>query len=149
MVIGGTLNVGADNTSTTFSGQFGAGGFFADTSQNLTKIGTGTLTLSGLGSVLVGNLNVNAGVLSLTGTLSAATTGVASGATLSVDGGLTSPDGNDRLGGTLARRDRHDAGRGGTFTEAVTNNGTISPGHSPGILNIRGQRTRRAGPAIT
>lgn len=132
---GGTLNVGADNTSTTFSGTFGSGGFFAGTSANVTKIGTGTLTLSGTGSALTGNLAANAGTLSLTGTLASATTTVANLATLSVDGTLTSPTVTIAAGGRLV------GGLGttpGSIVGAVSNSGTVAPGHSPGILAING-----------
>lgn len=130
-----TLNIGTLNTSTTFAGIFTSGGFFGNPSVNVNKIGTGTLTLSGTGSVLTGNLGVNAGTLSLTGTLTDATTTVASGATLSVDGTLTSPTVTIATGGRLI------GGIGtapGTIVGAVTNNGTIAPGHSPGILAITG-----------
>ncbi|HSI52307.1 MAG TPA: DUF4347 domain-containing protein [Ideonella sp.] len=77
-----TLTVGGDNTSTTFSGVIdGTGG--------LTKAGTGTLTLSGANTYL-GATTVSAGGLSLSGGSSIADTSavtVASGATLSLDGG--------------------------------------------------------------
>jgi len=134
-----TLNIGALNTSSTFAGTFGSGGFFGNDSVNVNKIGTGTLTLSGAGSVLTGNLGVNAGTLSLTGTLDSATTTVASGATLYVDGTLTSPSVTIDAGGWL---------RGGVGTTpgnivgAVTNSGTVAPGHSPGILAISGSYTQ-------
>ena len=141
VVANGTLNIGNDNTSTTFSGKFGTGGFFALPSKNVTKIGTGTQTLSGAGSVLTGALTVNGGTLALgsTGTLSAATTTVNTGAILSIDGSLTSPLVTIALGGRLI------GGIGivpGVITGAVTNSGTIAPGHSPGILNIVGSFTQ-------
>ncbi len=134
-----TLNIGALNTSSTFAGTFGSGGYFGNDSVNVNKIGTGTLTLSGTGSVLTGNLGVNAGTLSLTGTLDSATTTVASGATLSVDGTLTSPTVTVAAGGRLI------GGLGttpGHITGAVTNSGTIAPGHSPGIIAISGSYTQ-------
>ncbi len=139
VVAPGTLNIGANNTSTTFSGKFGTGGFFGQTTDNINKVGTGTLTLSGTGSVLTGNLGVNAGTLSLTGTLADATTTVASGAILSVDGTLTSPTVTVAAGGRLI------GGIGttpGNIVGAVTNNGTVAPGHSPGILAISGSYTQ-------
>lgn len=134
-----TLNIGALNTSSTFAGTFGSGGFFGQDSVNVNKIGTGTLTLTGAGSVLTGNLGVNAGTLDLDGTLDAATTVVASGATLSVDGTLTSPTVTVDVGGRLI------GGMGttpGNIVGDVTNNGTVSPGHSPGILAISGSYTQ-------
>lgn len=130
-----TLNIGTLNTSTTFSGTFGSGGYFGQDSVNVNKVGTGTLTLSGAGSVLTGNLGVNAGTLDLDGTLTAATTTVASGATLGVDGTLTSPTVTIASGGTLRGGI---AAAPGTIVGAVTNNGTVSPGLSPGILAISG-----------
>lgn len=130
-----TLNIGANNSSTTFAGTFGAYLDWYTESANINKIGTGTLTLSGTGSVLTGNLGVNAGTLSLTGTLTSATTTVASGAILSVDGTLTSPavtvDSGGRLVGGIGTAPGNIAG-------AVTNNGTVAPGHSPGIIAISG-----------
>lgn len=126
---GNRLTTGGNNASTTFSGQFLAG------SAILIKLGTGTFTLTGAGSVLSGTLGVNAGTLDLDGTLTAATTIVANGATLSVDGTLTSPFVTVAAGGLLI------GGNGttpGNIVGAVTNNGTVSPGHSPGILAIVG-----------
>lgn len=139
VVANGTLNIGNDNTSTNFSGQFGTGGFWGSSSVNVTKIGTGTQTLSGTGSVLTGALTVNGGTLSLTGTLTDASTVVNTGATLSVDGTLTSPTVTVASGGRLV------GGVGttpGNIVGAVTNNGTVSPGHSPGIIAISGSYTQ-------
>lgn len=132
---GNTLTTGGNNATTTFAGKFLAG------SGGLTKVGTGTMTLSGAGSVLTGALTVNGGTLALssTGTLSAATTTVNTGGILSVDGSLTSPLVAIALGGSLI------GGIGivpGVITGAVTNSGTIAPGHSPGILNIVGSFTQ-------
>lgn len=137
VVIGGTLNVGANNTSTSFAGTIGSGGDFGIDSLNLNKIGTGTLTLTGADNTIVGNLGVNAGTLAIssTGGFISATTNVASGAILSVDGTLTSPTVTVAAGGRLI------GGIGtvpGNIVGAVTNNGTIAPGHSPGILAISG-----------
>ena len=139
VVAPGTFNVGANNSSTTFSGKFGIGGIFSQSTGTVNKVGTGTLTLSGLGNVLTGNLGVNTGTLSLTGTLASATTTVASGAILSVDGTLTSPTVTIATGGLLV------GGIGtapGTIVGAVTNNGTVAPGHSPGVLAITGSFTQ-------
>lgn len=132
---GFTLTAGGNNSSTTFAGTFGA------SSGSFTKVGTGTLTLSGTGSTLLGNLGVNAGAVDLTGTLTSATTTVGSGGTLFVDGTLTSPTVTISAGGFL---------KGGVGTTAgnivgdVTNSGTIAPGHSPGILAISGSYTQTA-----
>ena len=55
-----TLTMGGDNTSTTFGGAISGG--------NIVKVGTGTLTLSGTGS-LGGNATLNGGALYITGQL--------------------------------------------------------------------------------
>lgn len=62
-----TLTVGGDNSSTTFSGvlQDGASGLLG-----LTKLGAGTLTLSGNSTALTGLVTVNGGILQATGTFS-------------------------------------------------------------------------------
>ncbi len=146
VVVGGTLNVGANNSSTTFSGTFGSGGDFALDSLNVNKVGTGTLTLTGAGSVLTGNLGVNAGTLDLDGTLTAATTTVANGATLFVDGTLTSPTVSIATGGKLGGGIGTTAGN---IVGAVTNAGNVAPGHSPGILAISGSYTQTAAGTYT
>ena len=139
----GTLNIGNDNTSTTFSGTFGPSVFWATPSKNVTKIGTGTQTLSGVGSVLTGALTVNGGTLALssTGTLSAATTTVNTGGILTVNGSLTSPLVTVAAGGRLT------GGLGiapGVITGAVTNSGTVAPGSPVGILNVVGSFAQTA-----
>lgn len=141
---GQTVNIGANNSSTTFSGVIGNGGWGQTNgcncgSANINKIGTGTLTLSGTGSVLTGNLGVQAGTLSLTGDLTAATTTVDSGAILSVDGALTSPTVLINAGGRLVGGVGTTAG---VITGDVTNDGTVAPGHSPGIISIVGSYTQ-------
>jgi hypothetical protein len=97
------LRVGANNLSTSFSGAMGS----------FTKIGTGTLILSG---VNVGDARVTAGTL----LINSGTTNIGS---VIVDGGAT-------LGGN------------GTIQLAagalLTNNGTIAPGDSTGQLTVDG-----------
>lgn len=80
-----TLVVGTDNSSTTFDGFFGNG---SSKALNLTKVGAGTLTLSGV-STNTGTVSVNGGALALSSSGSfdnAAAFAVASGATLDVTG---------------------------------------------------------------
>jgi autotransporter-associated beta strand protein len=62
-----TLTVGGNNSSTVFSGilQDGAAGILA-----LTKVGNGTLTLSGSSSTLTGTVTIDGGILAATGAFS-------------------------------------------------------------------------------
>ena len=63
----GRLTVGSDDTATTYAGGIADGGG----TTTLTKVGTGTLTLSGT-STHTGATTVGAGTLNLTGTLASA-----------------------------------------------------------------------------
>ena len=113
------LIVGTNNTSTTFSGVIQDGGQNGGIGGSLTKIGTGTLDLTGA-NTYTGNTNINRGVLK-------------------VDGSVTSNTFvND--GGTLAGT--------GTVIGNVTNNhgGTVSPGDaSGGTLTVNSYTTQMGG----
>ena len=74
---GVNLTVGTNNLSTTFSGLMQDGGFSGGTGGSLTKIGTGTLTLSGANTYTGGTL-IN------TGTLQASHDGALGGGNVSV-----------------------------------------------------------------
>jgi len=81
----GTVVIGGDGSSSSFSGTFGDG---ASSALNVTKVGAGTLTLSAT-STNTGTLAVNGGTLALTGTGSfgnATAIAVGTGATLDVSG---------------------------------------------------------------
>jgi len=102
------LTVGSNNLSTTFSGvaQDGDNGGVGG---SLTKIGTGTLLLSGT-NTYTGSTTVNSGELV-------------------VDGSITSDVTIN--GGTLS-------GSGTVGAVTVSGGGTLAPGDGPGILTVQG-----------
>jgi autotransporter-associated beta strand protein len=106
-----TLTVGSNDLSTTFSGVMQDGGQNGGTGGLLTKIGSGTLDLSGA-NTYTGNTNVNGGVLQ-------------------VDGSITSNTFVRHLGML---------GGNGTINGNVTNNGRVSPGDSRGMLTVQNYR---------
>jgi autotransporter-associated beta strand protein len=101
------LTVGSNNLSTTFSGVIQDGGQNGGTGGSLTKIGTGTLILSGA-NTYTGDSTVNRGVLQ-------------------VDGSITSNTVVNRQG-TLSGM--------GTSHGSLTNQGTVSPGSPTGTLTV-------------
>jgi autotransporter-associated beta strand protein len=107
------LTVGSNNLTTTFSGAISDSGAALSRIEgiggSLTKIGIGTLTLSGA-NTYTGPTTVNAGKLV-------------------VDGSITSPVTVNV--GTLG-------GSGTTGSVLVNSGGIISPGNSAGILNVAG-----------
>lgn len=75
------LTVGSSNLSTVFSGSIqDVGGQFSGTGGSITKIGTGTLTLSGV-NTYTGGTSVSAGVLNLSNSLALQKSTVTSGGT--------------------------------------------------------------------
>jgi autotransporter-associated beta strand protein len=103
------LSVGSNNMSTLFSGVVQDGGQNGGSGGSLTKIGPGTLTLSGP-NTYTGPTTVNAGKLVVNGSITSAVT---------VNGGT--------LGGS-----------GTTGSVTVNSGGVLSPGNSPGILHVAG-----------
>ena len=104
-----SLTVGNKNSNTTFSGVFSSGG------GRLTKVGTGTLTLSGA-NLHTGGTLVNAGRLQVINTAGSATgtgvvtvqtagtlggTGIISGQVQVRSGGILAPGAPNTVGGTL------------------------------------------------
>ncbi|GEP44649.1 hypothetical protein BGE01nite_39400 [Brevifollis gellanilyticus] len=77
---GRTLTVGGNNASTTFSGTLQNGNAAA---LAITKVGTGTLTLSGTSTSLSGTMTVTGGVLDVTGTFDNTTASTSIGSSAS------------------------------------------------------------------
>ena len=105
----GNLDISFHSATTTFSGVIQDGGGNGGVGGSVTKVGTGTLTLSGA-NAYTGNTNINGGVVQLDGSIMSNTFVNHSGT----------------LAGT------------GTVTGNVTNNrsGTVSPGDAPGTLTV-------------
>jgi autotransporter-associated beta strand protein len=104
------LTVGSDNLNTTFACAIQDGGQGGGVGGPLTKIGSGTLILSGA-NTYTGNTNVNRGVLQVDGSIKSNTT----------------VHGRSALAGT------------GTINGNVTNNVRVSPGKGlgvPGMLTV-------------
>ena len=119
--------IGAKNIASIFSGTIADG---ANGITSLTKVGTGTLTLSG-SNTYSGATSVTGGILKITGT-TAGTTGVSvsSAATLYLAGGSLSVTGNIVNGGTFKLSGTPSLSLTGTFT----NNGVLDLINGPSAL---------------
>ena len=107
------LTVGSNSLSTAFSGVIQDGG--RGTGGSLTKIGSGTLILSGA-NTYTGDTNINRGVLQ-------------------VDGSITSNTFVNRSGTLVGI---------GTINGSVINSGKVSPGDPLGSLTVTGNYTQQA-----
>jgi autotransporter-associated beta strand protein len=107
-----TLTVGNDNSSTTFAGVLQNG----TSALQLTKSGTGTLTLPGK-NTYTGTTTINAGSLIVDGSIASQQTIVNAGGFLG---------GHGIIGGNLS------------------NSGTVGPGDSPGTLTVANNYTQNA-----
>lgn len=111
-----TLEIGALATNTEFAGSINNG---ATKTMALTKVGAGTLTLSGANSY-TGATNVNAGAINLTGSITASSlVTVQTGATLTGSGSIS---GTVVASGTVAPG----VGAGPLTTGSVTLTGTLA-----------------------
>jgi outer membrane autotransporter protein len=115
------LAVGSNNLSTAFSGVISDGGppssENTDTGGSLTKVGSGTLTLTGA-NTYTGPTIVDGGSLIVDG---------------SIGTGLTTINAAGLLGGR------------GTIGGSVVNSGIVSPGNPLGTLTINGNYTQNGG----
>jgi autotransporter-associated beta strand protein len=132
----GTLTVGTDGTSTEFDGTFSDG---AAASFGLTKVGAGTLTLTGV-NTSSGTIAVQGGTLAMSSSGSfnnAATIAVGSGATYDVTG----------TGNPLTLNSGQTLTGSGTVKGSVSASAgsVINPGDSIGTLTITGDATLAGG----
>jgi fibronectin-binding autotransporter adhesin len=129
-----TITIGADNSSTSFSGVIEKG---SATSLALTKSGSGTLTLSG-SNTYDGGTNINAGVLSLGSANAIGTSGTISfgGGTLQYTSSNTT-DYSSRLSGASGQAFKVDTnGRNVTWATDLTNASSSITKSGTGTLTI-------------
>ncbi len=115
-----TLSVGSNDLSTIFSGMLQDGGINGQTGGSLTKIGRGTLILSGM-NTYTGATEINEGMLRVDGSITSAAT--------------------VNNAGTLG-------GSGTTGSVTVSSGGTIAP-HDQQTLHINGDYAQNSGGVLT
>jgi outer membrane autotransporter protein len=105
---------------------------------NLVLMGSGTQAINIFSNFET--LLMQGGAWTLTGSGTFSTSATVQSGLLSVNGQLTSPALTVAVGATL--------GGTGTLIGNVTNNGTVAPGNSIGMLNITGNYTQATGSAL-
>ena len=133
-----SISIGNNGSNTTYSGELTGSG-------SMTKIGVGTLTLSGANSN-TGSTMINAGVLALTGSGSLASTNiiVAGGTMLDVSG-RTTPF---VLGVSTLMNSSVGAVLGGTNNCSVGTLSMVVDGANPAFIQTNGTMTLSAGTVI-
>lgn len=106
------------STTATINGVFSRSGSLSDSLLNIEKVGTGTLVLANASNTYSGGFSVSEGIFRVDGNLGGTGLSVASSGTLA---------------GT------------GTISTAVTMNGTLAPGNSPGTLTVNNLLTLSSG----
>ncbi|WP_042437928.1 autotransporter outer membrane beta-barrel domain-containing protein, partial [Comamonas testosteroni] len=133
---GNTLSIGGSNLSSTFAGVLSGNG-------GLTKLGSGTLTLTGL-NTLIGDTNVNAGTLRVNGSLDSGNVLVSNGGTLGGSGSLSGAV-NVGSGGHLALATGNALSVGSLVLDAGSNLdvglGAPVSGGGSALLNVGGNLT--------
>jgi autotransporter-associated beta strand protein len=115
------------------------GGEFAMQNLNVTKDGSGTLTLAGINDY-TGNTNLNAGTTRLTGSIMDSAV-VTLGADAVLDVSSHGPSGY-AFGAVQTLRG------GGTLVGNASTSGIVSPGFTTGVLSVDGDFTFRAGSTL-